>query len=476
VGTNYGTISKSYAAGQVSGTIIVGGGFAGNNDGTITNSFYNSSVNPGMTGLSSFSGPRPDIAGVAWGLNGAQIQAQANFISATAYNGGINPGWDLANTWIIYEGHTAPLLRSFMTALTVTANNATQVYDDIAYSGGNGLTFPVTSLGDGHVFYSAGSYSGSAQGAVHAGTYAIDPSGAWSDQQGYILSSVNGSLLITPAPLTVSGTTVGTRVYNGTLDAPLRGGSLVGVVAGDSVSLTQTGFFASKNPGSALAVTATDTLHGASAGDYSLSEPTGLTGSITPASLSVSGTVVGNKIFNGTTTAPLLDGTLSGVVPGDSVTLIQAGSFASAGVGSGIAVTAADSLAGPSALDYSLTQPAGLSGTISPATSSNTPGTAGAAGSPLLAAYYASAQTDANFVAPQWGATPQVVDASPSIDVVETASEPASTDAGVDQDSTSSPTGGGVVINVAMKIGATGTLKIVGGGVRLPGIHDGETP
>jgi hypothetical protein len=52
--------------------------------------------------------------------------------------------------------------------------------------------------------------------------------------------------------------------------------------------------------------------------------------------------------------------------------------------------------------------------------------------------------------------------------VVETASEPASTDAGVDQDSTSTSTGGGVVINVAMKIGATGTLKIVSGGLRLP--------
>jgi hypothetical protein len=91
--------------------------------------------------------------------------------------------------------------------------------------------------------------------------------------------------------------------------------------------------------------------------------------------------------------------------------------------------------------------------------------------SPLLAAYYASAQVDANFVAPQWGTTPQVVDASPSIDVVATASEPASTDAGVDQNSPASDSGQGVVINVAMKLGATGTLKIVGGGLRLPVTH-----
>jgi hypothetical protein len=279
---------------------------------------------------------------------------------------------------------------------------------------------------------------------------------------------------ITPALLTVSGTTVGTRSYNGTLGAPLSGGALLGVVPGDIVTLTQAGAFASKNPGSALAVTAEDSLGGASASDYVLTEPTGLTGVISPASLTVSGTVVGNKIFNGNTSAPLIDGTLSGVIPGDSVTLVQGGNFASASVGAGIAVTAADGLAGPSAIDYSIIQPTGLTGTISPASSGNTPGTPGTSGgssSPLLAAYNASAQIDANSLAPQWGATPQVIDASSSIDVVETASEPASTDAGVDQDSTSSSTGGGVVINVAMKIGATGTLKVESGGLRLPVTH-----
>jgi hypothetical protein len=468
VGTNYGTISKSYAAGHVNGTTLIGGGFAGNNAGTITNSFYNSTVNPGLTGLSSYSGSDADIAGVAWGLSSAQMQVQANFSSATAYNGGINPDWDLVNTWIIYEGHTAPLLRSFMTALTVTANNATRVYDDVAYSGGNGLTYPATNVGDGNVFDSAASYSGSSQGAVHVGSYTLDPSGAWSDQQGYILTPVSGSLSITPAPLTVSGTTVVTRAYNGTLTAPLHGGSLVGVVPGDSVSLTQAGLFASNDPGSALAVTAEDSLGGASAGDYSLTEPTGLTGTITPASLTVIGTVVGSKIYNGSTSAPLLDGSLSGVIRGDTVTLIQAGNFASAGVGSGIAVIAADTLAGPSALDYSIIEPSGLTGTISPAASSNAAGTSS---SLLLAAYYASAQIDANSFAPRWGATPQVIDASSSIDVVETASEPASTDAGVDQDSTSSSTGGGVVINVAMKIGAIGTLRVENGGLRLPVTH-----
>ena len=106
------------------------------------------------------------------------------------------------------------------------------------------------------------------------------------------------------------------------------------------------------------------------------------------------------------------------------------------------------------------------------AASGSTPGP----GSPLLAAYYASAQIDANFIAPQWGVTPQLIDASPSIQVLDTASEPASTDAGVDQNSPSSDSGQGIVINVAMKIGATGTLKIESGGLRLPVTHLVENP
>jgi hypothetical protein len=84
--------------------------------------------------------------------------------------------------------------------------------------------------------------------------------------------------------LTVSGTTVGSKVYNGTNAASLAGGSLGGVIGEDTVGLNQSGTFASTSAGTGIAVTATDTLSGASAGNYSIAEPTGLTGSILPAS------------------------------------------------------------------------------------------------------------------------------------------------------------------------------------------------
>jgi hypothetical protein len=256
----------------------------------------------------------------------------------------------------------------------------------------------------------------------------------------------------------------------------LNGGSLVGVVPGDIVTLSQSGVYVSKSPGSSVAVNATDSLSGASAGDYTLLEPTDLSGSITPASVSVSGTTVGAKIYNGNTSAPLLGGTLSGVIPGDSVTLIQAGNFASASVGTGVAVTAADSLAGADARDYSVTQPTGLSGTISPASTSNTPGTAGAPSPPLLAANNVAAQVDSNFIYPQLGATSQVIDASPSIVVVQSESEPSSDSSGADDNASSTKRSKAIAVNVSMKIGASGTLKIVGGGLNLPRAVTAGTP
>jgi hypothetical protein len=116
-------------------------------------------------------------------------------------------------------------------------------------------------------------------------------------------------------------------------------------------------------------VTASDSITGTAAGDYTLTQPTGLTGTITPLALRVSGSAVTPKTYDGTTAATLT-GALSGVLSADQsyVSLAQSGAFASKNAGSGIAVTATDILSatGPAAGDYSLTEPTGLTGTITP--------------------------------------------------------------------------------------------------------------
>jgi filamentous hemagglutinin family protein len=189
---------------------------------------------------------------------------------------------------------------------------------------------------------------------------AVDPN--------YLILYDPGTLVVNPAPLTVSGTSIATKTYNGLFNATLSGGALSGVFNADlaNVTLTQAGTFVSKNAGSTVGVTVADTLSGTAAIDYVLQQPTGLTGTIIPLGLTLTGTTVTNKVYNGTNAAALLGGSLVGVLAGDvgSVTLGQSGTFSSASVGTGLSVTATDSLSGSAAVNYTVTQPTGLTGSI----------------------------------------------------------------------------------------------------------------
>jgi hypothetical protein len=89
--------------------------------------------------------------------------------------------------------------------------------------------------------------------------------------------------------------------------------------------------------------------------------------------LTVAGQSAGTKVYDGTLSAVLTGGTLSGVLAGDVIagdapTLTQSGSFVAKNVGTGIAVTANDSLGGTGASNYTLTEPLGLVANITPAT------------------------------------------------------------------------------------------------------------
>jgi hypothetical protein len=163
--------------------------------------------------------------------------------------------------------------------------------------------------------------------------------------------------------LTISNPGVVTKVYDNTTSAMVTG-TLSGVVNGDSVSFTDSGStFASANAGTNN-VTASLSLTGDDAGNYSLTTPTGLTGVITPKALTVSGAGASNKVYDATTTAVITNATLIGVLNGDVVTVSGGGTFASANVGTDIAVSAALTLGGAQSGNYSLTQPTGLNADI----------------------------------------------------------------------------------------------------------------
>jgi hypothetical protein len=131
-------------------------------------------------------------------------------------------------------------------------------------------------------------------------------------------------------------------------------GVLSGLQNGETLTLgnAASGTLASANAGSEAVSTGITLVSSTGlAGNYVLTQPSLANVTIAQAPLTVLGTAVSGKTYDGTTTAALTLGSLSGVVLGDTVTLTQAGSFASPNVGTGIAVTAADTLGGGAALN-----------------------------------------------------------------------------------------------------------------------------
>jgi hypothetical protein len=136
-----------------------------------------------------------------------------------------------------------------------------------------------------------------------------------------VLGTGNG-LLYTFAPI-LSGSLVGTitKTYDATTTAALTGTAAVGPLGSDVVSVigTGAGLFADKNVGTGKAVTVSGySLTGTDAANYSITQPTGLTAGITAKSLTVTGTTLVNKVYDGTTTATLSNGALVGVIAADA--------------------------------------------------------------------------------------------------------------------------------------------------------------
>ena len=125
--------------------------------------------------------------------------------------------------------------------LTVTANNASETYSGLAYSGSNGATYSGLVAGDTSSVLGTLAYSGSSQGAVNAGSYRIIPGGL-SDAN-YTISYVNGTLTINRAPLTIIAADED-KTYGQTLSFAGTEFSSSGLVNGESigtVTLTSAG-------------------------------------------------------------------------------------------------------------------------------------------------------------------------------------------------------------------------------------------
>lgn len=159
---------------------------------------------------------------------------------------------------------------------------------------------------------------------------------------------------ITPATLTISGLSAADKVYNGTRNATVRGG-LTGVINGDTVTLTSSGSFDSKNVGAAKPVTASLSLGDTNdARNYVLSNATAsLSATITPAILTVGSLQANDKTYDGTRSATV-SGQLSDRFGNDQVNLDISGRFNDKNVGTNKPVTLSLGLAGADAANYQL--------------------------------------------------------------------------------------------------------------------------
>ncbi|MDR3705825.1 MAG: YDG domain-containing protein, partial [Paludibacteraceae bacterium] len=182
-----------------------------------------------------------------------------------------------------------------------------------------------------------------------------------TDAANYTLSGqptgLTASITASSTTLTITGVTVSNKVYDGTTTATLTGGTLVGVNPGDVVTLVAgTGVFSDKNVGTGKTVTVSGyTLSGANAGNYTVLQPTGLSANITAVPLTITDpTITLSKLYDGTTTAAVTAGTLSGVLSADvaNVTLTATGRYDNANVGTGKTITVSYSLSGSAAGNY----------------------------------------------------------------------------------------------------------------------------
>ena len=136
---------------------------------------------------------------------------------------------------------------------------------------------------------------------------------------------------VNPKSVTISGVTGANKVYDATTGAILTGGSVAGLVSGDSVTVAAgSGAFASPNAGSQPVIASGYALAGASAGNYVLSaQPAVASALIAPRPLQLTGT----RVYDGTTVASAAGLAVANNLDGADLTLTGSANLAGRNVG-----------------------------------------------------------------------------------------------------------------------------------------------
>ncbi|MEL0168578.1 MAG: YDG domain-containing protein [Pseudomonadaceae bacterium] len=350
-GTNlFGAINNVYSDAVVSGSQRVGGLVGLNEQGYISYAYANGSVSGSTSGALIGTGIdgtqenlywNQDNASTAFGNAGTSGDATGlsaeQMTSADSFS-----GWDIdseggtGSIWRIYEGYTAPLLRSFLTTLTIDAGDSTSTYNGTEQTGN------WTASEE----YDASQIFGQVAGGTNAGNYNIDLSGLYSGQLGYDLITSNGTLTINKANATVRANS-GTTTYNGS-EQSISGFTVEGLVNGEDASVltdVTTSGGSGRNAG--------EYTHSASGSDSNY-ELTFVDGSLTIERKVITGNITANdKTYDGSTYADT-QGVLDGMIDGDDLQFDTEGAFADKNAGDSKQVDVSGSLSGGDADNYEL--------------------------------------------------------------------------------------------------------------------------
>ena len=220
---NYTLTDQTTALANISAkTITVSGITAANKtyDGTTAATINGS----GVTFSGIVSGDNLALASVSGSFSDKDVGVGKTVSLNSSYG-----GTDVGNYSFIDQANTTANISQ--ASLNIAANNATKVYDSLAYTGGNGVQYSGFVNGEtAAVLGGSLVYSGSSQNAVNVGTYVITPSNVTSNN--YNITFTNGQLTVSKATLTYTSDAI---QFNTGETVPVLSGNVSGLLGSDTL-------------------------------------------------------------------------------------------------------------------------------------------------------------------------------------------------------------------------------------------------
>jgi formylglycine-generating enzyme required for sulfatase activity len=213
----------------------------------------------------------------------------AAFVNATVGNGktvtfsGFSLGGANAGNYSLSAQPASTTANITAKPVTITGlSAANKVYDRTTTATPSGGTISGSISGDVVTFSCTAAFANATVGNNKTVTFSgFSLGGANAGNYSLSAQPANATANITAKPVTITGLTVN-KFYDGTTTATPSGGTINGVISGDTVTINYgTATFSSATVGANKTVTFTGfSLGGASAGNYSLSQPASITATI----------------------------------------------------------------------------------------------------------------------------------------------------------------------------------------------------